>query len=137
MKANGGTSGVDGETCEQVEARGLTDYLAELRLEMEGRRYQLVLEPVFEADFSASSYGFRPRKSAQDAARGIYKYLNWGCVEVYDVDLEKYFMSSNSGWAVDTSKTVSIDRARRERPRVGYYIYGHLDLFCDYRVCRL
>ncbi|MER3524859.1 MAG: recombinase, partial [Ignavibacteria bacterium] len=30
-------------------------------------------------------------KSAHDAVREIYKYLNWGCVEVYDVDLEKYF----------------------------------------------
>jgi len=34
---------------------------------------------------------FRPGKSAHDAVREIYKYLNWGCVEVYDVDLEKYF----------------------------------------------
>jgi RNA-directed DNA polymerase len=127
VKANGGTSGVDRETCEQIEAHGLTDYLAELRFEMEERRYQprpvrrvyipkangklrplgiptirdrivqtaflMVLEPIFEADFSASSFGFRPRKSAHDAVREIYKYLNWGCVEVYDVDLEKYFDS--------------------------------------------
>ena len=38
-----------------------------------------------------SSYGFRPKKSAHDAIREIYKYLNWGCEEIYDVDLEKYF----------------------------------------------
>lgn len=35
--------------------------------------------------------GFRPEKSAHGAVREIYKYLNWGCLEVYDVDLEKYF----------------------------------------------
>jgi len=51
----------------------------------------MVLEPIFEADFSESSYGFRPKKSAHDAVREIYKYLNWGCEEIYDVDLEKYF----------------------------------------------
>ncbi len=53
--------------------------------------FLLVLEPIFEADFADSSYGFRPEKSAHDAVREIYKFLNWGCTEVYDVDLEKYF----------------------------------------------
>jgi group II intron reverse transcriptase/maturase len=51
----------------------------------------MVLEPILEADFSESSYGFRPKRSAHDAIRDIYKYLNWGCEEIYDVDLEKYF----------------------------------------------
>jgi len=125
VKANGGTSGIDGETCKQIEERGLAEYLAELQLEMKEQRYTpqpvrrvyipkangkerplgiptvrdrivqtaflLVIEPIFEADFSASSFGFRPERSAHDAVREIYKYLNWGCVEVYDVDLEKYF----------------------------------------------
>jgi group II intron reverse transcriptase/maturase len=53
--------------------------------------FLMVLEPIFEADFSESSYGFRPKKSAHGAVREIYKYLNWGCEEIYDVDLEKYF----------------------------------------------
>ncbi|MGE5354316.1 MAG: group II intron reverse transcriptase/maturase [Acidobacteriota bacterium] len=53
--------------------------------------FLMVIEPIFEADFSEQSYGFRPKKSAHDAVREIYKYLNWGCEEVYDVDLEKYF----------------------------------------------
>jgi group II intron reverse transcriptase/maturase len=51
----------------------------------------MVLEPIFEADFAETSYGFRPKKNAHGAIREIYKYLNWGCIEVYDVDLEKYF----------------------------------------------
>lgn len=53
--------------------------------------FLMILEPIFEADFSDSSYGFRPKKSAHGAVREIYKYLNWGCEEIYDVDLEKYF----------------------------------------------
>lgn len=51
----------------------------------------MILEPIFEADFSQSSFGFRPKKSAHEAVREIHKYLNWGCEEVYDVELEKYF----------------------------------------------
>lgn len=55
------------------------------------RAFLMVLEPIFEAGFSESSYGFRPNRSAHDAIREIYKYLNWGCEEIYDVDIEGYF----------------------------------------------
>jgi group II intron reverse transcriptase/maturase len=57
--------------------------------------FLLILEPIFEADFADSSYGFRPKKSAHGAVRELYKYLNWGCHEIYDVDLEKYFDTVN------------------------------------------
>ncbi len=53
--------------------------------------FVLILEPIFEADFTASSHGFRPNKSAHGAIRDIYKYTNWGCEQIYNVDLEKYF----------------------------------------------
>jgi group II intron reverse transcriptase/maturase len=59
--------------------------------------FLMILEPIFEADFADSSYGFRPEKSAHDAVREIAKYLNWGCVEVYDVDLEQYFDTVDHG----------------------------------------
>jgi RNA-directed DNA polymerase len=130
-KANGGTFGVDEETFEDIEERGLDIYLRGLQLEMKERRYVpkpvrrvyipkanggerplgiptirdrivqtaflLILEPIFEADFADSSYGFRPQKNAHDAIREIYKYLNWGCTEVYDVDLERYFDTVDHG----------------------------------------
>jgi retron-type reverse transcriptase len=32
---------------------------------------KLVVEPIFEADFKESSYGFRPRKSATAARAGL------------------------------------------------------------------
>ena len=38
---------------------------------------KLVLEPIFEADFNPSSYGFRPRRRAQDAIAEIH-YLASG-----------------------------------------------------------
>ncbi|MFH0989333.1 MAG: group II intron reverse transcriptase/maturase [bacterium] len=52
---------------------------------------KLVIEPIFEADFEDSSYGFRPKKSAQDAIIKIKEYLQTGYTEVYDADLSKYF----------------------------------------------
>jgi RNA-directed DNA polymerase len=52
---------------------------------------KLVIEPIFEADFCDSSYGFRPKKSAHDAIEDIKHTLNRGCTEVIDADVTKYF----------------------------------------------
>ncbi|MBU6443203.1 MAG: group II intron reverse transcriptase/maturase [Alphaproteobacteria bacterium] len=52
---------------------------------------KIVIEPLFEADFKDFSYGFRPRKSAHQALREIYKWINFGCVHVVDADLKSYF----------------------------------------------
>ena len=51
----------------------------------------LVLEPIFEADFLDSSYGFRPGKNAHQAIDTIRQYLSAGFTEVYDADLKSYF----------------------------------------------
>ncbi|EME3582431.1 group II intron reverse transcriptase/maturase, partial [Enterococcus faecium] len=52
---------------------------------------KLVIEPIFEADFQEFSYGFRPRRNANQAIREIYKYLNFGCNWIIDADLKGYF----------------------------------------------
>jgi group II intron reverse transcriptase/maturase len=52
---------------------------------------KLVMEPIFEADFSENSYGFRPKKSAHDAVDDIAITLNQGYTQVIDADLSKYF----------------------------------------------
>jgi RNA-directed DNA polymerase len=52
---------------------------------------KLVIEPVFEADFEDSSYGFRPKRSAHGAVAKIKEHLKAGKTEVYDADLSKYF----------------------------------------------
>jgi RNA-directed DNA polymerase len=51
----------------------------------------LILEPIFEADFTDSSFGFRPGKSAHQAVDAIRHHLNHGFQEVYDADLKGYF----------------------------------------------
>jgi RNA-directed DNA polymerase len=52
---------------------------------------KLVIEPIFEADFCANSYGFRPKKSAHDAVDDVTNTLNKGHTEVIDADISKYF----------------------------------------------
>jgi len=52
---------------------------------------KIVIEPLFEANFKDFSYGFRPRKSARQALRDVYKWLNFKCRWVVDADLKSYF----------------------------------------------
>jgi len=54
---------------------------------------KLIIEPIFEADFCAHSYGFRPKKSAHDAVDDIANTLWAGYTQVIDADLSKYFDS--------------------------------------------
>jgi RNA-directed DNA polymerase len=52
---------------------------------------KLVLEPVFEAGFQPSSYGFRPRRRAQDAIEEIRKYAREGYEWVFEGDITACF----------------------------------------------
>jgi len=54
---------------------------------------KLIIEPIFEADFCANSYGFRPKRSAHDAVDDIANALWAGHTQVIDADLSKYFDS--------------------------------------------
>nr|WP_261567259.1 reverse transcriptase domain-containing protein [Frankia gtarii] len=52
---------------------------------------KLVLEPIFEADFEPVSYGFRPRRRAQDAIAEIHHFGIHGDRWVLDADIEACF----------------------------------------------
>ena len=52
---------------------------------------KLVLEPIFEADFEGSAYGYRPRRGAGDAIKEVHRLLCRGYTDVVDADLSKYF----------------------------------------------
>ncbi len=50
-----------------------------------------VLQPLFEPEFSESSYGFRPGRNAQQAVEAARSYVAEGKRWVVDLDLEKFF----------------------------------------------
>ena len=50
-----------------------------------------VLSPLFDPDFSASSYGFRPGRSAHQAVKAAKNHVASGLRWVVDIDLEKFF----------------------------------------------
>lgn len=52
---------------------------------------KLVIEPIFEADFCETSYGFRPKKSTHNAVDDVAYAMNCGYTEIIDADLSKYF----------------------------------------------
>ena len=50
-----------------------------------------VLGPIFDPDFSASSFGFRPGRSAHQAVKQIQGYIKAGSQVAVDMDLAKFF----------------------------------------------
>jgi RNA-directed DNA polymerase len=54
---------------------------------------KIVLEPIFEADFEDTAYGYRPRRGALAAVREVHRHLVRGNTDVVDADLSRYFDS--------------------------------------------
>lgn len=50
-----------------------------------------VLTPIYERQFSKTSYGFRPKRGCHDALRMAQKIIGDGYVYVVDLDLERFF----------------------------------------------
>lgn len=72
---------------------------------------RLILEPIFEADFEACSYGFRPQRSAHQALQAIANGLAAGLTEVYDGDLQGYFDSIPHDKLLDCVRVRVTDRS--------------------------
>jgi RNA-directed DNA polymerase len=52
---------------------------------------KFVLEPIFEATFRPTSYGFRPGRGCRDALREVAQLIEDGHAFVVDADFESYF----------------------------------------------
>jgi RNA-directed DNA polymerase len=50
-----------------------------------------VMAPIFERDFAAQSYGFRPRRGGKEALRRTAQLLKEGFTYVVDADVQSYF----------------------------------------------
>ena len=55
------------------------------------RALLLVMEPIFERDFAAHSYGFRPGRGCKDALRRVDGMLKAGRRWTVDADLKSYY----------------------------------------------
>lgn len=54
-----------------------------------------VLSPIFEKEFSNSSYGFRPRRCCEQAVIKVLEYFNDGYDWIADIDLQSFFDEVN------------------------------------------
>jgi len=52
---------------------------------------KLILEPIFEADFQSGSYGYRPKRTAQEAVLRVDQAIMEGKTRIIDLDLRAYF----------------------------------------------
>jgi RNA-directed DNA polymerase len=52
---------------------------------------KLILEPIFEADFQAGSYGYRPKRTAHEAVHRVARGIVEGKTRIIDLDLKAYF----------------------------------------------
>ena len=50
-----------------------------------------VLAPIYEQQFSETSYGFRPKRSCEMAIIKLLEYFNDGYTWIVDIDLQKFF----------------------------------------------
>ena len=50
-----------------------------------------VLEPIFEAQFRNSSYGFRPKRSAHQAMEQLRQAVNRGANWIVELDIEAFY----------------------------------------------
>ena len=79
-----------------------------------------VLTPIFEAQFSEHSYGFRPGRSAQDAVRTAQRYAQEGKEWVVDIDITKFFDHVNHD--ILMGRIAEVVRDKRMLHLIGKYL---------------
>jgi group II intron reverse transcriptase/maturase len=70
-----------------------------------------ILSPIYEKQFSESSYGFRPNRGCHEALKRCQEYANQGYWYVIDMDLEKFFDKVNQSMLIEIlSRTIKDNR---------------------------
>jgi RNA-directed DNA polymerase len=69
------------------------------------------LTSIYEPQFSESSYGFRPKRSAHQALRKCQDYITQGYIYALDIDLERFFDTVNHSKLIEVlSRTIKDGR---------------------------
>jgi RNA-directed DNA polymerase len=69
------------------------------------------LTTIYEPQFSAFSYGFRPKRSAHQALRKCQDYITQGYIYAVDIDLERFFDTVNHSKLIEVlSRTIKDGR---------------------------
>jgi len=69
------------------------------------------LTSIYEPQFSANSYGFRPKRSAHQALRKCQEYITQGYIYAVDIDLERFFDTVNHSKLIEVlSRTIKDGR---------------------------
>jgi RNA-directed DNA polymerase len=71
---------------------------------------KIVLEPIFEADFSSQSFGFRPKRSTHQALEAVRQAVNRGAVWVLDADIKACFDEIDHGALMGAVERRVVDR---------------------------
>jgi len=82
-KSDGGTRPLGIPTVKSLPQAKAGDRIVQTALKM-------AIEPIFEAEFHAGSYGFRPGRGCKDALREVEGLPKAGYVHVVDADLQSY-----------------------------------------------
>lgn len=125
VKRNNGAPGIDGMTFDDIEQKGVENFLRSIQQELVNGSYEparnrikeipkangktrklgiptirdrvvqgavkLIIEPVFESDFQAGSYGYRPKRTAHQAIERVAEAVVKEKTRVIDLDLRAYF----------------------------------------------
>ena len=68
-----------------------------------------ILSPIYEKQFSTSSYGFRPKRSAHQALNKCKDHITDGYKYAVDMDLEKFFDTVNQSKLIEVLSRTVID----------------------------
>lgn len=84
-----------------------------------------VLSPIFEAEFSDHSYGYRPQRSAHDGVRAASRYVKEGKTWVVDIDISAFFDEVNHDLLM--AKISRKVRDKRVLKRIGNYLRAPME----------
>ena len=81
-----------------------------------------ILTPIYEPQFSETSFGFRPKRGAHDALKTCQRYADEGYVYVVDMDLEKFFDTVCQSKLIEILWKETVSQSEPGKDQCGTYL---------------